>query len=317
MTTNQPSARSKHVVFGAGPTGRATAAYLQCQGHEVVLASRSGSGPAVEGVSRAKVDAADATALIDLVRDAAAMYNCMNPSAYTEWANQWPPLHKALMQAAQQTDAVLVTLSNLYMYGPMNGQAAITPETPENPQDLKGTLRGQMDRETLDAHADGRMRAVVVRASDFIGPGVGANGHATRNIPTINKGKRTWVLGSADQPHSWTATEDVAATLAMVAQRPDMHGRVWLVPTNPPVTQRDLAAASAQAMQAPPAKVSEMPNGFIKALGFASPMVRELMTVSYQFTGPWVIDSSETSKALGLEATDWDTVVRQSALGNR
>lgn len=316
MTTNHPQAGSKHVVLGAGPAGRATAQYLQRQGHHVMLASRSGAGAEIEGVERAKVDASNTSALTALVDGAEAMYNCMNPSSYTEWASQWPPIHEALMQAAQTTGAVFVTLSNLYMYGPLGQQSAITPGTAENPQDFKGALRGQMDREILEGHADGKLRAVIVRASDFIGPEVGANGHATRNITAISKGKRAWVLGSANQPHSWTAIDDVAATLATVAQRPDTHGRVWFVPTNPPVTQQELATASAQALHAPTPKIAELPRRAMKVLGLASPMVRELMTVSYQFTGPWVLDSSETSNALGIQPTDWDVVVRQSAFEN-
>ena len=316
MTNFPPSTGPLHVVLGAGPAGRATATYLQRQGIRVILASRSGTGPSIEGVERARVDATDAAALTDLIEDAEAVYNCMNPASYTDWASQWPPIHKALMQAAQATDAVLVTMSNLYMYGPLERYEAITPNTPENPQDLKGTLRGQMDRETLQAHAEGRLRAVVVRASDYIGPDVGANGHATRNMPALRKGRRAWVLGSADQPHSWTAINDAAKTLATVAQRPDTHGRVWFVPTNPPVTQRELAAASAEALQAPPAKVSTMPLGLRRVISRVNPMVREIRAISYQFSGPWVIDSSATTQTLGIAPTSWETLVYQSAHGN-
>lgn len=316
MTNPSPTTRSLHLVLGAGPAGRATVAHLQEQGFRVILASRSGTGPVIQGVERAKVDATDAVALTALAEGAEVIYNCMNPGSYTEWASAWPPIHQSLMQVAQSTDAVLVTLSNLYMYGPLEPGESITPETPENPQDLKGTLRGQMDRETLQAHAEGRFRAVVVRASDYLGPGVGANGHATRNIPAISKGKRAWVLGSADQPHSWTAIEDVAKTLATVAQRPDTHGRIWFAPTNPPVTQRELATEIATALQAPSAKVSSMPHGLMKVIGRVNAMVRELMAVSYQFTGPWVIDTSETTQILGIEPSNWETLVYESAHGN-
>ena len=49
----------RHVVVGAGPVGLATARLLAEQGREVVLVSRSGSGPEVRDVRREAADAAD------------------------------------------------------------------------------------------------------------------------------------------------------------------------------------------------------------------------------------------------------------------
>lgn len=316
MPDQTPRSSQKHVVIGAGPAGRATAAHLELQGYSVVLASRSGAGPVVNGVERIAVDATDAQALTRVVDGAVAMYNCMNPSSYTHWAAEWPPLHAALMHTAQTTGAVLVTLSNLYMYGPLNAGRPLTPDSAEAPQDQKGQIRAQMDRETLEAHRDGTLRAVIVRASDFLGAGIGDNGHGTRNVPAIAQGRRVYLLGSADQPHSWTAIDDVAATLASVANRPATHGQVWFAPTNPPKTQRELAVQTAEVLNAPAPRIARLPVGLMKVMGLASPMLRELASIAYQFTGPWIIDSSATTQKLGIYPTAWEAVVRHSARGN-
>lgn len=316
MTDQIPHNAQKHVVIGAGPAGRATAAYLSLQNHVVILASRSGSGPTINGVERVAVDATDAQALVRVVDGAEAMYNCMNPTSYSRWATEWPPIHAALMHTAQVTGAVLVTLSNLYMYGPQRDASPMTPKSPEDPQDEKGRIRARMDRETLQAHHDATLRAVVVRASDFLGPGIGENGHGTRNVPAIAHGRRAYILGSADQPHSWTDIDDVAATLATVATSPETHGRVWFAPTNAPVTQRELADQIATVLQAPEPTISKLPLGLMKVMGIASPLIREISSIAYQFKGPWVIDSSATSQALGVYPTDWNSVVRRSAQGN-
>ncbi|MDN6172097.1 MAG: NAD-dependent epimerase/dehydratase family protein [Yaniella sp.] len=316
MTDQIPHNAQKHVVIGAGPAGRATATHLKNLEHQVVLISRSGSGPTIHGVERVAVDATDAQALVRAVDGAEVMYNCMNPTSYARWATEWPPIHAALMHTAQVTGAVLVTLSNLYMYGPQRDASPITPESPEDPQDDKGRIRARMDCETLQAHQDGTLRAVVVRASDFLGPDIGAKGHGTRNIPAIAHGRRAYVLGRTDQPHSWTYIDDAAATLATVATSPETHGRVWFAPTNAPVTQRELADQIAAVLQVPSPKISSLPLGLMKVMGIASPLIREISSIAYQFKGPWVIDSSATSQAVGGYPTGWNTVVRRSARGN-
>jgi hypothetical protein len=47
--------------------------------------------------------------------------------------------------------------------------------------------------------------------------------------------------------------------------------------------------------------------------GLMSPMVRELKETTYQFEGPYLLDSSAISRELGLEPTPWDEVCRRTA----
>jgi hypothetical protein len=42
-------------------------------------------------------------------------------------------------------------------------------------------------------------------------------------------------------------------------------------------------------------------------------MIKELRTTRYQFTSPFVIDSSATTEAFGLEATPMDVALREAA----
>lgn len=51
------------------------------------------------------------------------IYNCVNP-AYHRWATDWPPIAAALLDAAERADALLVTMGNLYGYGPVDHAAA-------------------------------------------------------------------------------------------------------------------------------------------------------------------------------------------------
>src|SRR3954447_5015873 len=118
---NGGSEMGKHVIVGAGAVGRGVATELAAAGHEVVVVSRSGRAPAVDGVRAATVDAVDAEALTAVVRGADVLYNCANPSDYTKWAKEWPPLSASLLRSAIDTGAAYVIMGNLYGYGPVAG----------------------------------------------------------------------------------------------------------------------------------------------------------------------------------------------------
>jgi nucleoside-diphosphate-sugar epimerase len=307
---------SHHLILGAGPVGRATASLLAGRGHDVVLASRSGAGPEAAGVRRLALDAADAPALTRAATGAAVIYNCMNPGNYTRWEAEWPPLQTAMLAAAESTGAVLAIVSNLYMYGPQHQGSVLTPGSPEDGTDHKGVLRGSMDREALAAHRSGRIRTVIVRASDYVGAGVGANGMGTRLVPGALAGRRAVFFGDPDLPHSWSDVADVAATVVAAAADSAAHGRVWFAATNPPRTQRELLTEVLAAVGQPMVKTSRFPAPALKVLGAAVPFLRELQGVQYQFTGPWVIDSAATERELGIAPTPWAEVLRRTATGN-
>jgi len=303
--------REKHLVVGAGPVGRATAEQLVLAGHEVVLASRSGHGPDVPGVMRIALDAADADAVTEAATDGRAIYNCVNPPAYDKWATMWPPIAAALLAAAERTGAVLVTAANLYAYGPVEGP--MVEGLPDAGTGTKARVRAAMWADALAAHVAGRVRAVEVRGSDYMGADVGEGGHVPRLVPQALAGKSVRVLGSPDQPHSWTDVLDMARAMVAVAGRESAWGRVWHAPTNPPRTQRDAVADVCRAAGKEPVEVRSYPKAMLAVGGLVSPMVRELKETAYQFERPYLLDSSAITRELGLEPTPWDEVCRRTA----
>ncbi|WP_121252708.1 NAD-dependent epimerase/dehydratase family protein [Nocardioides ferulae] len=297
-----------HLVLGAGPVGRSLARLLADRGEQTVLVSRSGGGPELAGVRRVALDVTDADALAALADGAVALYNCVNPPDYTTWVRDWPPMAAAMLTAAERSGAVLAITGNLYPYGPVT--EPMVEELPDRATDPKGELRARIWADALAAHRDGRVRAVEVRGSDYVGPGVGDNGHVTRVLPRALAGRPVRVLGSPDQPHSWTDVRDVARTLAAVAARPDALGRVWHVPTDAPRSQRQAIADMCAAVGRKPVAVRGYPRLMLDALALGVPMVRELRSTRWQFEVPYVLDSSAAQEELGLRPTPWEEVCR-------
>ncbi|MCZ2838315.1 NAD-dependent epimerase/dehydratase family protein [Modestobacter sp. VKM Ac-2985] len=304
---------ARHVVVGKGPVGSATAQLLTEQGHEVLVLSRSG-GVSTDRVEHRAVDASDAEALTSAVGRADTVYNAVNPGDYTTWTRDWPPVAAALLAAAEHSGAGLVIMGNLYGYGRPSGP--MTPQSPLAATDVKGRLRAQMWADALAAHQAGRVRATEARASDFVGPGIpAAQSHLVRQLDTLRRGRRAWVIGDPDVPHSWTHVPDVAATLVALGGDDRSWGRAWHVPSPAPRSQRQALTDLARAMGAPPARVSGVPWPVLRAAGLAVPLMREILAIRHQWDQEFVLDATETTAVLGLTETPWDDVVRATVEG--
>lgn len=300
----------RHLVVGAGPAGTALAVRLAERGERVRLVSRSPGTRPHPGVEQVAVDATDPAALSAAGAD--VIYNCANPGPYPAWETGWPPLATAILIAAERSESVLVTLSNLYGYGPVDGP--MTRATPLRPSDHKGALRNRMWRQALAAHRAGRVRVTEARASDYIGPTAPvANGLLPRYASRTLVGRPAWVLADPDQPHSWTAVDDIAATLAVLGREERAWGHAWLVPSNPPVTVRTVLTDLGRRVGAAEPRLRRVPRGALRAGAGLIPMLREVAGVLYQFDRPFVLDASETSAVFGVTASPWDPLLTTTA----
>ena len=110
-----------HVVFGTGQVGRVLAAMLASRGLTVRVVSRHRPAALADGIEWRAADAADPEAASDAAKGAAVMYQCLN-APYTEWPERFPPLQRGVLAAAERSQALLVSLENLYGYGPTWGR---------------------------------------------------------------------------------------------------------------------------------------------------------------------------------------------------
>jgi nucleoside-diphosphate-sugar epimerase len=303
----------RHLVVGAGPVGRHVAQLLAARGSEVVVGTRSGTDTGIPGVTHLVLDAADAEALSAAAAGASVIYNCVNPGDYTRWETVWPPIAAAMLTAAERTGAVYAITGTLYPYGPVDGP--MRAGLPDAATDHKGVLRATMWADARSLHQQGRIRAVEVRGSDYVGPGVGDNGHVTRQLPGLRAGKRAWVIGRKDVPHTFTDVLDVARLLVAAAGDPSSHGRVWHVPSHPARTQQQVLTEMTDALGLPAPKVSSMPRAVLAALGTVVPVMREMNQMSYQWTRPYLLDDSDSRAHFSMEPTPWDEICRRTVAG--
>ena len=295
------------LVIGAGVIGSRVAGMLAERGDRVSVVSRRGSGPA--GVA---ADAADAGAMARLAEGAAVIYNCVNPP-YHRWPADWPPIAASVLAAAERSGAVLVTLSNLYGYGPRvpggyDEAHPITEATPLAATGRKGRVRARVWQDALAAHQAGRVRVSEVRAADFIGPGA-QSAMGERIVRPVRQEKNVSVLGRADRPHTWTFTDDVARMLITAGIDPRAWGRAWHVPSNEPLSQRQVIDDFARAAGVGQVRIGTIPSVVLRGMGLVWPLMRELRETEYQFRDDFVMDSSAAQATFGLKPAPWEEIV--------
>jgi nucleoside-diphosphate-sugar epimerase len=195
-------------------------------------------------------------------------------------------------------------MDNLYAFGP-GTPMPMTERSVMLAKGTKGGVRRKMAEELLAAHAQDRVRATLVRASDFFGPGVTGSAFGERVIPKIIAGKKVGLLGSLDVAHSVSYMPDVASTMIAAATNAAAWGKAWQVPNSTAKTQREIIQGFAAAAGTTP-KVNALPKAALAALGLFVPLMRELKETWYQFDEPWITDSSATVAALGVTATPFD-----------
>ena len=298
------------LVIGAGVIGGRVAGMLAERGNRVSVVSRHGSGP--QEVNRVAADAADAGAMARLAEGVSVIYNCVNPP-YHRWPADWPPIAASVLGAAERSGAVLVTLSNLYGYGPAGPGGydeahPMTEDTPLAATGPKGRIRARVWQDALAAHQAGRVRVAEVRAADFVGPGA-QSALGERIVRRVRQGKSVSVLGRADRPHTWSFTDDAARMLITAGTDPTAWGRAWHVPSNEPRSQRQVIDDFARAAGAGQVRVREIPSVVLRGMGLVWPLMRELRETEYQFRDDFVMDSSAAQATFGLKPTPWEEIV--------
>lgn len=297
-----------HVVFGTGALGKATARELARLGKTVRMVNRSGNaGELPAGVEVVAGDAYDVGGNIERTKGAVAIYQCAQPHYY-EWPEKFPPLQRAILEAAAKNGAKLIVGDNLYMYGDPRGKP-LRENSPVQPHTRKGKTRAAMAQEVLDAHQDGKICAAIGRASDFFGPGYDV--FADLVIRPALKGKAVNVLGRTDQPHTMTYVPDFGKLLATLGTNDAALGQVWFAPSAPAVTQAEFVKLL-EAEIGRPLKMMAAGTLMTRILGLFNKEMAEMTEMMYEWNAPFVMDSSKAEKAFGWQATPLEVALRET-----
>jgi nucleoside-diphosphate-sugar epimerase len=297
-----------NVIFGTGPLGLAVARRLVSTGAQVRMVNRSGKADAPDGAEVVAADATDPAASRGACEGAEVVYHCAT-GAYGRWAAFLPPLMNGIIEAAAEANARLVYGDNLYAYGPVDGP--LREDLPYRPIGPNTRARADVATTLMNAHAAGKVRATIGRASDFYGPHVHQSKAGDGFFGRALAGKPAQVVGDPDEPHTYSFIDDFAAGLVTLAQREEALGQVWHVPNAETVTTRRFVEM-VFAQVGRPARIRPAPTIAITLLALFAPPMAAVKETMYQSEFPWVVDDGKFVRAFGALATPHQKAIEQT-----
>jgi nucleoside-diphosphate-sugar epimerase len=304
------------VIFGYGPTGRASAERLLAEGREVVIAQRRAPPELPRGASFVACDALDREAVVRTAGQGGQFVVTIG-FRYdgAVWREVWPKAIGNFVAACEATGARMAFIDNLYLYGPQT--APLIETMPLTANGRKPAARAAATRIWMQACAEGRARIAALRPPDFYGPGVGASYLGDTSIGAMAKGKAAFFIGSPDIPHDYAYVPDVARAVATLLAAPDSaYGQAWHVPCAPTRTTRDILQLAADALGVR-LRLNILPAFLLGPLGLAVPFMREVKEMRFTFDRPYRVDSSKFASTFWSDPTPFEEGIRNTALAFR
>ncbi len=212
------------------------------------------------------------------------------------------------MLPRQTANARYVSIENLYMY---DASKPITDASPFAPVSRKGELRQKMAEEVMAAHLRGEVRTTALRSSDYYGPGVRDSALGERVFGHLVAGKPAQVSGSTTLPHSFAYIEDVGVAAAALGTHDNALGHAWIAPHAAARTQGQMIEEAGRVLGVEPGVRAVSPL-MMRVVGLFNPAARASVEMMYQFTAPFVVESSRLEGEFGLSATPIPVAVERT-----
>jgi nucleoside-diphosphate-sugar epimerase len=288
-----------------------TARSLVARGLPVRVVNRSGSRPGLlpEEAGLVAADVSVPAQAVSAAEGATTVYQALNPP-YDKWPELFPALQAGALAAAKAAGARYISVENLYLY---DSSEVITEDARVAPVSRKGELRRRMADEVAAAGRSGDVRAAQLRSSDYYGPGVTVSALGDLVFSRLLAGKKAQVAGSTTLPHSFAYIEDVGRAAAELGVRDDTLGSVWFAPHAPAPTQGEMVGAACRELGREPGVSAASPL-MMRIAGLFSPGAKATVEMMYEFTRPFVVDSSRSEKELGLSPTPTDEGIRRTVV---
>ena len=191
----------------------------------------------------------------------------------------------------------ILLIGTVYPYG----RPRTTPlreDHPREPHTFKGRMRKEQEDILLQAHADGRIGAAVLRLPDFYGAGAGDKSLLAGVFKAAVVGGTADMIGPIDTPHEFVFVPDVGPVVARLLDEPAAWGHVWHLAGAGTTSQRALLDEVSRQVGRP-VRTRVVGKTMLRVIGLFQPLLREIAEMHYLQTEPVIMDDSALQRLIG------------------
>lgn len=317
MTHTQTSREHTALVLGAtGNIGGEIARQLSGTLWQVrALTRHSADATALQsGIAWVQGDAMNEDDVRRAAEGCSVIVHAVNPPGYRHWQALALPMLAHTLAAAAAERATVVLPGNIYNFGP-DAFPLLHEGAPQHPRTRKGAVRAQMEQRLQEACAQGRVRAIVLRAGDYFGPQAAHSWFAQGLVRPGKVARTIWQPGTPGVGHAWAYVPDVAQTLVrLLARRQHLSAFAPLhLAGHWDADGTQMAQHIARALQrhGVTPRVRRFPWWLVRAGAPFASLPRELLEMRHLWREPLRLDNTRLRAVLGEEAhTPWSVAVQ-------
>jgi nucleoside-diphosphate-sugar epimerase len=279
-----------------GHIGQAAARAFVAAGWQVSGFGRTNRMP-IPGVAFIAGDADSVDDLRRAVADTDVVLNALN-LPYHQWDRGRAEAQIGrVLEALGNTGRFMLYPGNIYNYA--GSLTSIMPDSPQVPQTPRGAIRVRMEEMIEAAAARGDIRAIILRAGDFYGPGnQGADMFGQMLLREIDKG-RVALHDDHSVGHAWAYLPDLARAFVVLAEkRAEFEPFARFNFAGHFLTSADIFKV-VQSLSPRPLKPAPLPWTMLSAMGLVMPMMREIVKMRYLWENPMRLIDSRLDGILG------------------
>lgn len=219
-------------------------------------------------------------------------------------------MRKTLIGAIAAGVRNIILIGTVYPYG-MAKANPVREDHPREPHTYKGRMRKAQEDLLMQAHAEGRINATVLRLPDFYGPGVKAS-LLHRVAQAAVHGGTADMVGPIDRPHEFVFVPDVGPVVAKLVDTPTAFGKIWNFAGAGVTTQRELVSEM-ERQTGTKLRLRVAGKAMLRLIGLFNPFMREMVEMNYLMTDPLIMDDSALRQLIGpIRKTPYTEGIRQT-----